>query len=100
MFEVFILKLSKVCESISQDRGDSLVSFSLGETGPVGLQGVRDGRGGVDGVGAGVSLAVRVETGQDIVQLCLQVLLAGVHADVEGGVGAALIGQEVLYVGK
>ena len=100
MIELYILKLSEVCESISEDRGDSLVSFSLGETGPVGLQGLRDGRGGVDGVGAGVSLAVRVETGQDIVQLSLQVLLAGVHADVEAGVGARLVGQKILYTGK
>ena len=100
MIELYILKLSEVCESISEDRGDSLVSFSLGETGPVCLQGLRDGRGGVDRVAAGVSLAVRVETGQDIVQLGLQVLLAGVHADVEAGVGAGLVGQEILYTGK
>ena len=94
------MKLSKVCKSISEDRGDSLVSFSLGQTGPVGLQGLRDGRGGVDGVGAGVSLAVRVQTGQNVVQVSLQVLLAGVHADVEAGVGAPLIGQEVIYTGE
>ena len=100
MFDFYILKFSKVCESVSEDRGDGLVSFRLGETGPVGLQGLRDGGGGVDGVGAGVGLAVRVQAGQDIVQLCLQVLLAGVHADVEAGVGARLIGQEVLYTGE
>ena len=100
MIELYILKLSEVCESISEDRGDSLVSFSLGQTGPVGLEGVGDCRGGVDSVAAGVRLAVRVKAGQDSVQLSLEVLLAGVHADVEGGVGVALIGQEVVYVGK
>ena len=100
MIELYILKLSEVCESISEDRGDSLVSFSLGQTGPVGLEGVGDCRGGVDSVAAGVRLAVRVQAGQDSVQLRLEALLAGVHADVEAGVGAALIGQEVLYIGE
>ena len=59
-FDVYILKLSEVCESISEDRGHSLVSFSLDQTGPVGLQGLGDGGGGVDSVAAGVRLAVRV----------------------------------------
>ena len=100
MFDVYILKLSEVYESISEDRGHSLVSFSLDQTGPVCLQGLCDGGGGVDSVAAGVRLAVGVEAGQDSVQLSLQVLLAGVHADVEAGVGAPLIGQEVIYTGE
>ena len=100
MFDVYILKLSEVYESISEDRSHSLISFSLDQTGPVCLQGLRDGGGGVDSVAAGVRLAVGVEAGQDSVQLSLQVLLAGVHADVEGGVRAALVRQQVVYVGK